>query len=102
LILDPRRRPGSAPDVRVTHHEIDPDEYTVVRFETPVRIPEGLTPAERDVVEHILSGASNVDIARVRGTSSRTVANQVASIFRKLGVQSRAELARLCARASRT
>ena len=41
----------------------------------------------------VLAGLANAAIARRRGTSARTVANQVASIFRKLGVQSRAELA---------
>lgn len=40
----------------------------------------------------IFAGESNDDIARRRGTSPRTVANQIASIFRKHGVGSRAEL----------
>jgi DNA-binding NarL/FixJ family response regulator len=41
----------------------------------------------------MLEGRSNAEIARDRGTCARTVANQIASMFRKLGVQSRAELA---------
>jgi DNA-binding NarL/FixJ family response regulator len=40
----------------------------------------------------LLEGKRNADIARERGTSVRTVANQVAAIFRKLKVRSRAEL----------
>lgn len=52
-----------------------------------------LTAAERDVAERASTGASNRVIARARGTSERTVANQLASIFDKLGVGSRAELA---------
>lgn len=52
-----------------------------------------LTASEREVAELILAGCSNRHIARERGTSERTVANQVQSIFRKLGVVSRAELA---------
>lgn len=32
-------------------------------------------------------GHSNAEIARARGTSARTVANQLAGLFRKLGVQ---------------
>jgi DNA-binding NarL/FixJ family response regulator len=55
-------------------------------------LPATLTTAERAVVELILRGCSNAEIAKARGTASRTVANQVASIFRKLGVSSRAEL----------
>ncbi len=51
-----------------------------------------LTPAEREVATLVISGRSNAEIARRRGTASNTVANQVGSIFRKLGIQSRAEL----------
>lgn len=52
-----------------------------------------LTPSERDVALRASGGESNRQIARGRGTSERTVANQLASIFAKLGVGSRAELA---------
>jgi DNA-binding NarL/FixJ family response regulator len=52
-----------------------------------------LTPAEREVAAAILEGKSNAAIARQRKSAVRTVANQVASLFRKLGVHSRGELA---------
>jgi len=52
-----------------------------------------LTRAERRVAVAILSGRTNAEIGRARGTSSRTIANQVASILRKLGVGSRYQLA---------
>lgn len=39
----------------------------------------------------LLEGLSNPEIATARQTSVRTVANQVASLFRKLGVRSRPE-----------
>ncbi|HEX7604104.1 MAG TPA: helix-turn-helix transcriptional regulator [Polyangiaceae bacterium] len=52
-----------------------------------------LTPAENDVVLGILSGQSNAEIAARRRRSTRTVANQIASIYRKLGVSSRSDLA---------
>ncbi len=51
-----------------------------------------LTRAERAVVGRVIAGDSNVEIARRRGTSPRTVANQLATIFRKLGTRSRWEL----------
>ena len=51
-----------------------------------------LSSAERDVLALTLGGQSNASIARARGTAARTVANQLSSIFRKLGVVSRAEL----------
>ena len=52
-----------------------------------------LPPAERAVALALLEGHTNASIARRRQTSERTVANQVASVFRRLGVSSRAELA---------
>jgi DNA-binding NarL/FixJ family response regulator len=56
------------------------------------RLPPTLSGAERTVVLDLLDGASRRDIAFSRGTSPRTVANQMASIFRKLRVSSRVEL----------
>lgn len=52
-----------------------------------------LTAAEQDVMRLALAGWSNRRIAGARRTSERTVANQMASLFRKLGVASRGELA---------
>lgn len=51
-----------------------------------------LTAAEIDVVRDVLAGLSNAEIGERRGTALRTIANQVAAIFRKLGVSSRLEL----------
>ena len=84
---------------RVTYVRLDGHEYAVVSFDPqlPARLPGGLTSAERDVVQRMLAGASNAEIARDRGTSVRTVAKQIASVFGKLDVRSRAALARLCA-----
>ena len=52
-----------------------------------------LTDAEREVLAAILAGSTNQDIARRRQASAQTVAKQVQSVFRKLGVRSRSELA---------
>jgi DNA-binding CsgD family transcriptional regulator len=56
-----------------------------------------LTDAERSVATLAAAGLGNAAIARCRGTSERTVANQMAGIFRKLKVSSRYELASLLA-----
>jgi DNA-binding CsgD family transcriptional regulator len=48
-----------------------------------------LTPAERAIIRRIAGGESNAQIARARGTSSRTVANQVASLLARFAVRSR-------------
>lgn len=53
-----------------------------------------LTQAEREVAAHVLEGSSNRQIAEQRGVSERTVANQLASIYRKLELQDRHELVR--------
>jgi DNA-binding CsgD family transcriptional regulator len=53
---------------------------------------DGLSKGERAVVALAVFGLSNQEIARRRGSSPRTVANQLASAYRKLGVGSRAEL----------
>lgn len=52
-----------------------------------------LSISEREIVAAALRGASNREISLARGTSVRTVANQLASAFEKLGVRSRRELA---------
>jgi DNA-binding NarL/FixJ family response regulator len=59
-----------------------------------------LTTAERQVVTGVLNGRTNAAIARARRTSSRTVANQLAAVYRKLGVSSRWELTAQLGRAS--
>ncbi len=51
-----------------------------------------LTETEADIARDILAGMSNAAIAAKRGTAVRTIANQVASIYRKLRVRSRLEL----------
>ena len=59
-----------------------------------------LTAAEADVLARLLDGLSNAQIAAERGTSARTVANQVAKLLRIFGVSSRVELATLVARSA--
>jgi DNA-binding CsgD family transcriptional regulator len=61
-------------------------------------LPGSLSRAERDVVQAVLSGRSNVEIATTRGTSIKTIGNQLHAIYRKLGVGSRHELAALLTR----
>lgn len=62
-------------------------------------VPAMLTSAEREVCVLLHAGLTQAEIGRCRSTSKRTVANQIAAIFRKLKVSSRAELlALLCTR----
>src|SRR5258706_9791616 len=80
--------------LRSRHLRLNGDEVLIVSFPLlPAPLPASLTPAERDVAFRALAGASNREIALGRGSAERTVANQLSSIFTKLGIGSRAELA---------
>jgi DNA-binding NarL/FixJ family response regulator len=88
-------KPPESPDTRrLRVWTIDPGDGVVAVVSAPARPPDApeLTRAERDIVESIARGERNRAIARRRGTSERTVANQIAALFAKLGVVSRAEL----------
>jgi DNA-binding NarL/FixJ family response regulator len=94
---DTGNEPGGS-GVRRSPFSLGGVEFTVVS--EPAEAPDALTKltgAEREVALAALRGLSNEEIARARGTSKRTVANQLAALYRKLGVGSRAELAALAA-----
>ncbi len=86
-------------DTRVNRFELADEDLVVVSvpLERDAEV-ERLGKAERAVAALVLRGLGNEAIARVRGTSVRTVANQLASLFRKLGVSSRVQLAARLAR----
>lgn len=55
-----------------------------------------LRPSERDVLARALLGASDAEVAKARGTSPRTVANQLRRAYHAIGAASRrSALARL-------
>jgi len=60
----------------------------------PERSGRELTGTEQRVAELIAAGATNRDAAAALFVSVRTIETHVAAIYRKLGVRSRAELAR--------
>ena len=51
-----------------------------------------LTPSERRIAEMVASGMTNRDVAATLLVSRRTVETNLASVYRKLGIHSRAEL----------
>jgi two-component system, NarL family, nitrate/nitrite response regulator NarL len=53
----------------------------------------GLTRRELNIVEAVISGASNKEIATRLALSEQTVKNYFSSIFEKLGVSNRLEVA---------
>jgi DNA-binding NarL/FixJ family response regulator len=79
-------------DVQVSRFSLGGDEYLVVS--RPVEaVANELSEAELRVAELVARGLSNEEVATLRSTSVRTVANQVAEILRKLEVPSRHHVA---------
>jgi len=77
----------------------------LVLFEVPRSRPlpdPRLPTVEAEVLALVLAGRSNAEIARIRRRSPRTIANEVARLFRRLGVRSRLELFALAAAVPRT
>jgi DNA-binding CsgD family transcriptional regulator len=73
---------GMATDDALAMARVAPAEWPLAR----------LSDAERDVAMRLLGGMRGAAIARERGTSPRTVANQITRIYHKLGISSRREL----------
>jgi len=102
--MNASRRPpghGEAPPPRLEVHTftVGREEYALIRYDTPPGpCDQALTLAEREVLRLALQGLSNEQIGIARNTRPRTIANQIASIFRKLKVSSRLELYALAAR----
>lgn len=75
--------------------EVGGQTLMVISFpapDEPVDMLAGLSDAEREVARLAAGGRTNTEIAEARGTSPRTVANQMAAVLHKLGVDSRRAL----------
>lgn len=87
---------------RDSEPESGPDDATelllsrvgdVIVFSAPsLALPTVLSQSEQEVARALIVGYSNAEIARSRGTSTKTVANQLYAMYRKLGVGTREEL----------
>jgi DNA-binding CsgD family transcriptional regulator len=58
---------------------------------------ERLSPREREIVALVAAGKTNREIGETLFISEHTVRNQLVTVFDKLGVTRRTELARLVA-----
>ncbi|MFO7563384.1 MAG: helix-turn-helix transcriptional regulator [Enhygromyxa sp.] len=67
----------------------------IVISKDTLRLPAVLSESEQEVARALIAGHSNAEIARARGTSSKTVSNQLYAMYRKLGVGTREELVAL-------
>jgi DNA-binding CsgD family transcriptional regulator len=75
---------------RLSRVEAKGEAYWAVSVVRPdLSFPVPLSDAEAAVVRELLAGRSHAQISNLRATSQRTVANQLATVFRKLGVSGR-------------
>ena len=89
--------PERAPPPQLVVELFSCEGQDLAMFSWPVEeaLPRRDLPAAlADVLGCLLDGMSNAAIAAHRGTSVRTVANQVAALLRAYRVSSRVELAR--------
>ena len=76
-------------------HRFDVDGLELIMIDVPSLTPPAdvdLSAGEREVTSLICEGLSTGEIAERRGTSNKTVSNQLGRIYRKFGVMSRYEL----------
>lgn len=84
------RRRGTIETIRV---EVDGEHYLLIGIPRARQVVDwAVTPTERLLIEGIAAGLSNRELAEKRGTALRTIANQLQTLYRKLGVTSRGEL----------
>ncbi|WAS96648.1 helix-turn-helix transcriptional regulator [Nannocystis punicea] len=75
------------------------DRLRVLAVDVSVGDPDSvLTPSEREVANGVARGLRNAQIASARGVAPSTVAKQLQTIYAKLGVDNRSQLARHLAR----
>lgn len=72
-------------------------DLAIARTAPAARSLANLSDAERSIVADLFGGKRIPVIALERGTSPRTVAHQIGSVYRKLGASSRRELLALLA-----
>jgi DNA-binding NarL/FixJ family response regulator len=86
------REPTAKTLARVSLLTRGEDTLWVIGAPRPDAILTLIPPAEQDVLRRLVEGCAYDEIASQRGRSVRTVANQLAAVFRRLGVSGRAEL----------
>ncbi len=72
----------------------DQTRAELARIKAPAQAGDELTPTERRVADLAGSGLTNREVARALFISPKTVEVNLARIYRKLGIRSRAELGR--------
>jgi DNA-binding NarL/FixJ family response regulator len=93
MLMATAARRGILVSGKVSYVQSEQGELRLIEVPRPgQRLGESLPGAERAVIELLIEGDCYVEIAKKRRTSVRTVANQIASSFRRLNVSGRSEL----------
>lgn len=78
---------------RCSTFAINEHQLRVVSAPRPdTHLKRTLPPAELAVIRRLVEGSTYAQIAEERGTSTRTIANQITAVFRRLRVSGRNEL----------
>jgi len=80
---------GAQPVARASTFLHAGQPHRVYSIRRPEPRHDSLSLAEREIVRLIIERRTNQEIARLRATSERTVANQLSRILAKLGVDGR-------------
>lgn len=79
-------------ELRVSRTSLEGEELVIVSY--PLAGGRGsLSEAELEVARAAARGLTNAQIARARGASPHTIANQVSAVLQKLQLKSRRQLA---------
>jgi DNA-binding NarL/FixJ family response regulator len=73
------------------HESSPPNPSQRVPSRVPTKVP--MSPQQRRILEFLVQGSSNKEIAKKLGIASSTVKNQLTAIFEKLGVSNRTQAA---------
>jgi DNA-binding CsgD family transcriptional regulator len=103
VLVSTDRSPGTSGEPAAEHEVLDDarvsamntlgEELYVLSFPIPqFRYPADITTAEKEIIRLLLDGLSTRQISKQLGTSPQTVSKQLASIYIKAGVKSRAGL----------
>ncbi|MEU2728495.1 LuxR C-terminal-related transcriptional regulator [Streptomyces griseoviridis] len=88
FLANPPDRSGGSQHPEIPHNPADSTRDSTPRTLAPA-VP--LTRREQQVLDILITGASNRKISRELGIAERTVKNNLQAIYRKLGVSGRAE-----------
>lgn len=95
-ILTPMRAQRSGPDrvdgPRMSELTRNGERFLIISVPIVDTMTDLLTAAELQIARYVACGLRTREIAAKRGSSLSTVANQLASIYGKLGVAGRREL----------